>query len=138
MPPEGGRGAFLTPLGVIWVNAPSGGRGQSHRGGHCFFERPPPQGKGGAINQPERARKRSDKTPDHRSFENSREVCGRMGTRFRRREGKGVDGCEVCISFEMGSGAVSRCLEFRELWCGGVSELGYNGPNQGVFGKPES
>jgi len=93
MPPEGGRGAFLTPLGVIWVNAPSGGRGQGHRGGHCFFERPPRKEKGGAIHQPERARKRSDKTPERRSFENRREVCGRIGTRFRRREGKGVDGC---------------------------------------------
>jgi hypothetical protein len=41
------------------------------------------------MNQPERARKGSAKTPDDRLIVNSREVCGRIGTRFRRREGKG-------------------------------------------------
>lgn len=83
---------------------PAGAEGKAIGEAIVFLSAPPPQGKGGAINQPERARKRSAKTPDDRSVENSREVCGRMGTRFRRREGKGVDGCQ---SF--------RCLDQRSI-----------------------
>jgi len=89
MPQEGGRGAALTPLGVKWVNVPSGDERAKPSGRPVFFERPPPQGKGGATIQPERARKRSDKTPDYRRFLTSCVVCGRIGTRFRRVEGKG-------------------------------------------------
>ena len=89
MPPEGGRGAALTPLGVIWVNAPRRGQRARPSGRPVFFERPPRKEKGAQQSKPERARKRSDKTPDYRIFLTSCVVCGRIGTRFRRVEGKG-------------------------------------------------
>jgi len=48
----------------------------------------------------EGARKGSAKTPDYRFIVNRREVCGRIGTRFRRREGKGGIGkCEGWARF---------------------------------------
>ena len=46
-------GLRLRSLGIAGgVNAPSGGRGQSHRGGHCFFERPPRKEKGAQSTSP--------------------------------------------------------------------------------------
>lgn len=43
----------------------------------------PQKEKGGRNESAREARKRSDKTPDARSVENSREVCGWVVTRFR-------------------------------------------------------
>ncbi len=97
-PRRGQRGVPDAPWGDMG-ECPQRGQRARPSGRPLFFERPPRKEKGGAINQPERARKRSDKTPDDRVIVNSRKVCGRMGTRFRRREGKGVDGCVVCASF---------------------------------------
>ena len=84
MPPEGGRGAALTPLGVIWVNVPSGDERAKPSGRPVFFERPPRKEKGAQQSKPERARKRSDRQPDNRDFLNVCKVCGLSGTRFRR------------------------------------------------------
>ena len=52
MPPEGGRGAALTPLGVIWVNAPRRGQRARPSGRPVFFERPPRKEKGAQRSSP--------------------------------------------------------------------------------------
>ena len=88
MPPEGGRGAAGTPLGVKWVNVPSGDERAKPSGRPVFFERPPPQGKGGATIQPERARKRSDRQPDYRYFLTRGKRVGWLARGFGVRRGK--------------------------------------------------
>jgi len=52
MPPEGGRGAAWTPLGVKWVNVPSGDERAKPSGRPVFFERPPRKEKGAQRSSP--------------------------------------------------------------------------------------